>query len=295
MTKRNLWLELGDCEKLVSDGATGTNLQSMGLQQGKTAEEWVLERPQAILDLEKQFVEAGSEFILTCTFGATRLRLEASGLGDRVVEINRQAVKLARQAIGERNIWLAGSIGPTGSMMQPLGPLSVEDARATFKEQAGLLAEAGVDMLVIETQFDLNEAKAAILGVRDVSNLPLVVSFSFDRGKRTMMGVSAKDLVDLGEEMDLSILGINCGRSLEDNLAVLKEVRNLTNKAVWFKPNAGLPHVNEEGQTVYAVTPSMMGQAASEWIKAGADIIGGCCGTSPQHLSKIHEATLKYR
>ena len=287
MVKMNLLDRLKTGKVLVSDGATGTNLQQVGMERGKSAEDWVLENPQAIMDLEQQFIEAGSEIILTCTFGATKLRLAASGLADKVVEINQKAVALAKKAIAGRNIFIAGSIGPTGSMMQPLGPLSVEDARATFSEQAKLLVDGGVDLLVIETQFDLVEARAAIEAVRSLSDLPLVVSFSYDRGKRTMMGVSTKSMLEMTAAYGVDVLGINCGRSLDDNLAVLKELRVLTEKPIWFKPNAGLPEIDENGKTMYSVTPEMMGKAAREWIAAGANIIGGCCGTSPAHLHEI--------
>ena len=287
MAKMNLLDRLKTGKVLVSDGATGTNLQQVGMERGKSAEDWVLENPQAIMDLEQQFIDAGSDIILTCTFGATKLRLAASGLADKVVEINQKAVALAKKAIAGRNIFIAGSIGPTGSMMQPLGPLSVEDAQATFGEQAKLLVDGGVDLLVIETQFDLVEARAAIEAVRNLSDLPLVVSFSYDRGKRTMMGVSAKSMLEMTSAFDVDVLGINCGRSLDDNLAVLKELRVLTEKPIWFKPNAGLPEIDENGKTVYSVTPEMMGKAAREWIAAGANIIGGCCGTSPAHLHEI--------
>jgi 5-methyltetrahydrofolate--homocysteine methyltransferase len=291
MIKTNLMERLKAGEILVSDGATGTNLQQVGLERGKSAEDWVLENPQAIKDLETQFINAGSDIILTCTFGATRLRLTASGLADKVVEINQKAVALAKQTTKGRDVLIAGSIGPTGSMMQPMGPLSIEDAQATFSEQAKLLVDAGVDLLVIETQFDLAEARAAIEAVRSLSAIPLVVSFSYDRGKRTMMGVSAKSMFELTSEFDVDLLGINCGRSLDDNLAVLKELRNLSDKPIWFKPNAGLPGINAEGKTVYNVTPEMMGTAAREWILAGANIIGGCCGTSPAHLRAVALAT----
>ena len=287
MANLNLLERLKTGKVLVSDGATGTNLQQVGMERGKSAEDWVLENPQAIMDLETQFIEAGSDIILTCTFGATRLRLAASGLADKVTEINQKAVALAKQAIAERDVLLAGSIGPTGSMLQPLGPLSVEDAQATFSEQAKLLVDGGVDLLVIETQFDLVEARAAIEAVRSLSDLPLVVSFSYDRGKRTMMGVSAKSMLEMTSAFDVGVLGINCGRNLDENLAVLKELRSLSDKPIWFKPNAGLPEINAEGKTVYKVTPAMMGIAAWEWILAGANIIGGCCGTSPAHLRQI--------
>ena len=205
-------------EVLVADGATGTNLQQRGLGRGVSSERWVLDNPDQIVRLHADFIESGADLILTSTFGATSIRLEQSGLAARTAEVNRKAVNLARQAAEPSGTLVAGSIGPTGHLLKPLGPLEEADAVAVFTAQAQALTAAGVDLLVIETQFDLGEARSAIKGVRSVSNLPLVVSFSYDRGTRTMMGVRpasmAAELADLG----VDVLGINCGRSLEDNI-----------------------------------------------------------------------------
>ena len=164
---------------------------------------------------------------------------------------------------------------------------------AAFTAQAQALSAAGVDLLVIETQFDLAEARAAIKGVRSVSDLPLVVSFSYDRGTRTMMGVRpasmAAELADLG----VDVFGINCGRSLEDNVKVLGELRSATILPIWFKPNAGLPVLDEEANPTYTISPEQMGEQARSWIAAGAQIVGGCCGTSPAHLAAIAKAVKK--
>jgi len=275
---------------LVSDGATGTNLQQRGLARGIPSERWVLENPAGIVQLHTDFITAGSDLILTSTFGASSIRLEQAGLADRMVEINHQAVMLARQAAAGRDILVAGSIGPTGHLIQPLGPLAEEDAVAAFAAQAVVLNSAGVDVLVIETQFDLSEAKAAVRGVRSVSQLPLVVSFSYDRGTRTMMGVRpaqmAAELGDLG----VDVLGINCGRSLEDNLKALHELRSATQLPLWFKPNAGMPVLDENANPTYTISPPQMGEQASVWISSGAQIVGGCCGTSPAHLAAIADS-----
>ena len=272
---------------LVSDGATGTNLQQRGLVRGEAAESWVLHRPQEILALAQSFISAGADLVLTCTFGATSIRLQAANLQDQVEAINLRAVEIARQAMSPSKGFVAGSIGPTGQMLQPYGTLSHEEAFAAFKQQAALLAQAGVDLLVIETQFDINEAKAAVKAVRSVSGLPLVCSFSFDRGKRTMMGVSPAQVAQEIGLMAVDLLGINCGRSLEDNLAALKLLRAETDKPLWFKPNAGLPKLDDQGQAVYDVTPSDMAEQVPAWLAAGAQVVGGCCGTSPAHLAAI--------
>ena len=272
---------------LVSDGATGTNLQQRGLARGEATESWVLNRPQEILALAQSFVAAGADLILTCTFGATSIRLQAANLQDQVEAINLRAVEIARQAMSPSKGFVAGSIGPTGQMLQPYGTLSYDEAFAAYKQQAALLAQAGVDLLVIETQFDINEAKAAVMAVRSVSDLPLVCSVSFDRGKRTMMGVSPAQVAQEIGALAVDLLGINCGRSLEDNLAALKLLRAETDKPLWFKPNAGLPKLDDQGQAVYDVTPSDMAEQVPAWLAAGAQVVGGCCGTSPSHLAAI--------
>jgi 5-methyltetrahydrofolate--homocysteine methyltransferase len=287
MTSTPFLDQLKSGQVLVSDGATGTNLQARGLALGVPAEVWVLERPEEILGLHRAFIAAGSDIILTCTFGGSSVRLEQVGLNAKAADVNRQAVELAQQAVGGQNVLVAGSIGPLGHLLKPLGPLEPEDALAAYTEQARVLTEAGVDVLVVETQFDLTEAEAAVRGVRAVSSLPLVCSFSYDRGTRTMMGVrpgqAGKQLAEWGAD----VVGINCGRSLDENLKSLQELRAATDLPIWFKPNAGLPELDAQGKPAYSVTPSAMGALAGEWIAAGAQIVGGCCGTSPEHLREI--------
>jgi 5-methyltetrahydrofolate--homocysteine methyltransferase len=287
----NLFLEkLKTGKTLVSDGATGTNLFQRGLPRGLTGENWVLDKPEEIVRLERDFVEAGADIILTCTFSASALRLEGGDLAGRALEINQKAVRLARQATGDNPVLVGASIGPAGKLLKPYGPLGEEEAIQNFTEQAQALDEAGVDLLVIETQFDLNEAKAILRGIRLASSLPVVCSFSFDRGTRTMMGVKPEQLATELQDLDVTVLGINCGRSLTENLANLTELRASTDLPIWFKPNAGLPEVNAQGEAHYATTPEQMGALVPDWLAAGAQIVGGCCGTSPEHLRQIARA-----
>jgi 5-methyltetrahydrofolate--homocysteine methyltransferase len=272
---------------LVSDGATGTNLQKRGLSKGLPSESWVFDNPEAIIQLHRDFIAAGSNIILTDTFGGSPIRLAKSGLLGRVVELNQTAVGLARKAAQGTSTWVAGSIGPTGELLQPNGQLEETEMRAAFVEQARALSEAGVDLLVVETQFDLAEARIAVEAVRSVTNLPLVCSFSFDRGTRTMMGVKPSQLAEELEPLGVDLLGINCGRSLPDNLKALQELRAATRLPIWFKPNAGMPHTNESGESGYEITPEEMGALAAQWIENGAAVVGGCCGTTPEHLHQI--------
>ena len=277
---------------IIADGATGSNLQQRGLPDGKSGEAWVLENPKAILALARDFIAAGAEILLTCTFGASRLHLANMGLEAECEQINLTAAKLARQAAESSGAFVAGSIGPTGQMLDPYGPLAAADAEAAFAEQARFLATGGVDLIVVETQFDLGEAVAAVRGVRSACDLPLVCSFSYDRGTRTMMGVSPAKAARAMHELDVDLLGINCGRSLADNLAALQELRVATSLPIWFKPNAGLPVTNDQGNGMYQTTPQQMAEAVPAWIAAGARVIGGCCGTSPEHLNAIAAARL---
>jgi 5-methyltetrahydrofolate--homocysteine methyltransferase len=280
---------------LVSDGATGTNLQDRGLAFGKAPEEWLFENPAGIIQLHRDFIAAGANILLTCTFGGTPTRLEHVGLQSRTAEVNRRAVELARQAIGSADVLVAGSLGPTGQLLEPLGPLTEAQAVSAYAEQARALAEAGADLLVIETQFDMGEATAAIKAARSTTTLPLVCSFSYDMGTRTMMGLQPEKVAAEITALGVDVAGVNCGKSLEDNLQNLKLVRAATALPVWFKPNAGLPRMTNGDHAHYDVSPADMGRAAAQWIEAGANIIGGCCGTSPAHLAEIVRAAQAVR
>ena len=273
---------------LVLDGATGTNLQKRGLPIGTAPETWLFENHTGISQLYSDFVQAGSDIILTCTFGGNRTRLAHANLSDKLIEVNQTAVALARQVTSGTDVLVAGSLGPTGEMMQPFGSMSEEQSLAIYTEQAQVLVSAGVDLLVIETQFDLSEAQAAVKAVRYVSgDIALVCSFSYDRGVRTMMGVKPGQMAETFNPLAVDALGINCGKSLEDNLSVLKTLKENTQKPIWFKPNASLPTSNADGTTSYDVTPEIMDNHVPEWIAAGARLMGGCCGTSPEHLTAI--------
>ncbi len=280
---------------LVADGATGTNLQKVGLVGGATPEGWVLDQPEKILALEEAFVDAGSDILLTCTFGGTRLRLRESPLANRVEEINRRAAELARQAVSKRaNVLVGGSMGPTGLLLKPYGPATFEEVAATYEEQTRGLVAGGVDLLVIETMFAMDEAKAALEGARRVTDLPAVVSFSYDRGTRSMMGVKPADVVKTFPDLGAKVVGANCGTTLENMEKIIGEYRAAAPEALlWAKPNAGLPELGEDGQAVYKVTPQEMGEFAKKFVALGARIVGGCCGSTPEHVAAIVKAVKK--
>ena len=275
---------------LVADGATGTNLQKVGLSGGMHAEDWVLDCPEKILDLEKAFIAAGADILLTCTFGATRLRLKGAKHAGEAELINRRAAELACQATATSGALVAGSMGPLGQLLKPYGPVTPDEARAAFAEQAKALAEGGVDFLLIETHFAFEEATAAFEGARTVSDLPIVVSFSYDRGTRTMMGAKPADMIKRYKQMGAVLVGANCGTSLENMEAIVKEYASTEpGFPLWVKPNAGMPRV-ENGQTVYDVTPEHMAQFARKYVELGARVVGGCCGSTPEHIAAIAKA-----
>jgi 5-methyltetrahydrofolate--homocysteine methyltransferase len=288
----NRFLErLQSGEIIVADGATGTNLQKMGIKPGTPPEDLVIDRPDLVLHLESAFVAAGSNLILTCTFGGTSVRMKDSKYAQRSVEINSRAAELACKAASARSGTLvAGSIGPTGMLIKPYGPLTIEEATTAFAAQAKALAEGGVDLLVIETMFSFDEADAAFKGTRSVTDLPIVVSFSYDRGMRTIMGVRPADMLKHYRDLGAVMIGANCGTTLENMEKIQQEYAATdTTVPLWAKPNAGSPRMVDE-VTTYDTTPEQMGAAARKFIALGARVVGGCCGNTPEHIAAIVRA-----
>ncbi|MBN1642864.1 MAG: homocysteine S-methyltransferase family protein [Anaerolineae bacterium] len=291
----DLRTHLSSGQLLIADGATGTMLQAMGLPVGLAPELWNVERPDAIRAHYRAYLEAGSEVILTNTFGGNRLKLERSGgLGDRVVELNRAGVALARSE-AEGRAYVAGDIGPTGELLAPLGLLSYEEAVEIYAQQALALVEGGVDALSIETMADLDETRAAIDGIQSVTGLPVLCSMTFARGGRTMMGVSPAQAVEALWPMGLVAIGANCGEGIEPVAHALVEMRKAMPDAVLIaKPNAGIPHLVGE-KTVFDLGPDDMAREVPRLAALGAQVIGGCCGNTPAHIAAIASAVRALR
>ncbi len=284
--------KLNDGTVFIADGATGTNLQKMGLKAGVLPEELVLDQPELLLSLATRFVEAGSDIILTCTFGGTPLRMKESKYAHRAAEINVRAAELACQAAAQKpGVFVAGSIGPTGALIQPYGPASPEEVSSAYFTQIDALVKGGVDLLVIETMFSMDEAALAFDAARKVADLPVVVSFSYDRGTRTMMGVKPTQVIDYFAENGAAAIGANCGTTLENMEKIIQEYgARRPGFPIWAKPNAGLPRMDDTFTMVYDVTPEQMGEAALRYIQHGARIVGGCCGSTPEHVAGIAQA-----
>lgn len=292
----NKFLErLNAGEILVSDGATGSNLQKMGLKAGQAPEDLIIDNPEILMELEGMFVKAGSDIVLTCTFGGTRMRLKDSKYQDRAPELNIRAVELVRKAAaaaGRSDVLVGGSMGPVGGLIKPYGPLEADEVKATFAEQAKALAEGGADLLVIETMFAFEETTAAFEGARSVTDLPIVVSFSYDRGTRSMMGVKPKDVMKRYTEMGATVVGANCGTTLDNMETIVTEYgKTVPNFPIWAKPNAGVPHMDiQTEQAIYDMTPDDMATFAKKYVALGAKIVGGCCGSTPEHIAAIAKA-----
>jgi methionine synthase I (cobalamin-dependent) len=280
---------LAERHVLLADGATGTNYQDMGIEPGVAPEEWVFDAPDRVRELHRRFVEAGSDLVLTCTFGATTPRLADGPLAGRTIELNMRAAALAREAVGDDRL-VAGSLGPTGQLVEPYGLLTRDVCRAAYAEQAKALADGGVDLLVLETFFALEEALWAIEGAQSATDLPLVASFSFDQGTHTMMGLSPTEVVAAVEPLGVAALGANCGRSLDDTDAVVEEFLAASPRLpLWVKPNAGVPRIVGDA-VVYDAGPEALAEHVRAYADRGARIVGGCCGSAPEHIAAIARA-----
>lgn len=287
--EKTLSQRLEDGDILFADGATGTFLMDAGLPAGKPPEAWNVEQPDQIIRLHEAYIDSGSQIILTNTFGGSQIKLSKGGYGERVVELNRAAAMLARQASAGR-VFVAGDIGPTGEMMEPLGSLTYERAFDVFREQAHALIDGGVDLLWIETMSDLQEARAAILASRQLTNLPVFCSLSFTGKGRTMMGLTARQAAEELWSLGLNAIGANCGNGLDPVEKAIQQMGEvLPGVPLIAKPNAGLPRVIE-GQTVYDTSPEDFALRIKDFTGMGVRIVGACCGSNPQYIAAIKMA-----
>ena len=271
---------------LLSDGSWGVQLSKRGLLAGECPELWNESHPDDVRELARSYVDAGSDIILTNTFGGNRWKLEKCGLADRVSELNALGTELSLRAADGKALVFA-SVGPTGEFMAPLGVHTEGEFVEVFSEQIGAIVKAGADGIVIETMTALEEANAALRAARALSDLPVVVSMTFEKGPggyATIMGVkpdaAARDFPGA------DVVGANCGSGIEDMIEVAKLMRPATRRPIWVKPNAGMPELLA-GKTVFRETPDAMAAHLGALIEAGANIIGGCCGTTPEHIANF--------
>ncbi len=276
-------------EVLILDGSMGAFLQARGLPDGYAPDLWNVEQPEAIVSVHREYVNAGADLVLTNTFGASKLRLAEYGAQDRVREINEAAVQNARRAIGDKRVLVAGDIGPSGTTLQPGGELPFDEAVLIFAEQARALVDAGADVIAIETMFDLVEAKAALIGVRDVSRtIPVIAHMTYTVRGMTDTGTDPETAAIVLEACGADVIGVNCSVGPEDMLEVVGRMARATTLPLAVQPNAGLP-VMRHGRTVFPQTADQMAPFARQFVDRGAAIVGGCCGTTPEYIRMIAE------
>ncbi|MGD2034911.1 MAG: homocysteine S-methyltransferase family protein [Bacteroidales bacterium] len=274
---------------LISDGAWGTFLQKKGLKGGECPELWNTERPDDVFEIAKSYVDAGSDMIETNSFGGNRYKLEHYGLADRVIELNRAAAEISRRAAGDGRHVL-GSVGPTGKMLM-MGDISVEEWYLAFGEQAKALADGGADAIVVETMSDIEEARAAVKAARENTSCEIICTMTFEKSAgreyHTMMGVTPEEMVAGVVEAGASIIGANCGNGIERMIEIVRIIREVDPSIpVLVHANAGMP-VYRDGETIFPESPGQMAGFVNQLLDAGANIIGGCCGTTPEHIRQI--------
>lgn len=293
--KRNILQQLNSGIIFLSDGAMGTELQKRGTGTGSCPEELNFTQPELIQAIHKDYYDAGSDLVETNSFGANRIRLSLHQMEDRVEDFARRSAELARE-VCPKGKYVAGSIGPTGEVLEPMGTLTLSDAYDAFAQQAKALASGGVDIIFVETMMAIEEAEAAVKAVKDKTGLPVAASMTFELGAsgiRTMWGVDTKTAVERLSAAGADILGSNCGRGFDEMIEVIKEMRSLTQKPILAQANAGIPDW-VDGVSVYKETPEVILPKAETLLKLGVNIIGGCCGTGPEHIRAIHKLVQEF-
>ncbi len=279
---------LNSGKTLISDGAWGTFLHEKGLQVGECPEEWNITNPDDVYDIAKSYIDAGADMIETNSFGGSKFKLDNFGFGDKAFEINEAAASISRKAAGEKIV--LGSIGPSGKILM-MGEVTEEELYDAFKVQANALEMGGADAIVVETMTDIEEAKIAVKAVKENTSLEVICTMTFDKTVTgdffTMMGVPPALMISEMKNLGVDIIGSNCGNGIDGMIGVTKIIRDIdADIPILIHANAGMPQY-KDGKTVFPETPEQVADKIPELIKAGANIIGGCCGTTPEHIKKI--------
>lgn len=278
---------------LVSDGAMGTQLMAAGLEQGNCGEMWNVTHPERVLDIQRRYVDAGSDCLITNTFGGNGLMLKRHHHFEDLVEINRAAVRIARQAFGERDGFVLGGIGPVGGVMEPYGDLAVEDVREAVRLQIQALIESGIDAIIIETQMALEEVELGVEAAQAFGAPCIIASLAYDRSHdgsfyKTMMGIAPETAAEHLADLGVDVLALNCGTGVDMAVArrIITAYKESADCFTMAQPNAGLP-VLENFRAVYKQTPEDMVAALDDLLAAGVNMVGGCCGSTPDHIRAI--------
>lgn len=289
MTKQE-FREFYQNKLIYLDGATGSNLQKAGMPTGVCPEQWILEHPDAILELQRAFVEAGTNILYAPTFTANRIKLAEYGLAEHLIDMNTELVRLAKQAAGGKAL-VAGDITMTGRQLAPMGDMDFEQLIDVYKEQIRVLDQAGVDLLVVETMMSLQETRAALIAAKEVSSLPVIASLTFESDNKTLFGTDPMTAMLVLQALGADVVGTNCSTGPDQMCGVVRQMKQVAKIPVLAKPNAGLPKLDSEGRTVYEMDAETFGREMCLLVEAGATFLGGCCGTTVKHIRSMVEKT----
>ena len=288
--KKQEFYELTKKSKLILDGATGSNLQKRGMSVGVCPEEWILGNSSVLCDLQKEYIQAGTNILYAPTFSGNRIKLEEYGLENRIRQMNHDLVAISKRAVAEEHaegsVWIAGDITMTGKQVEPVGAMPFEDLVEIYKEQIQYLAEAGVDLLVVETMMSLQECRAAVIAAKETTDLPVLVTLTFNEDGRTLFGTNPSTAALVLTALGVDAVGVNCSTGPDKMVDVIREMRQYTNLPLIAKPNAGLPQM-VDGETVYDMEAEEFARNMLLLAEEGADILGGCCGTTPDHIGQM--------
>ena len=273
---------------VILDGATGSNLRASGMPVGVCTEQWVLEHPEVLQNLQRAYAEAGSQIVYAPSFGANRLSLSMYGLEDRLAEMNRALVQLSRDAVGDR-AYVAGDMATCGKPVDVEGGVSYDTLIEVYREQAQLLVDAGVDLIGLETMMGVTECSAAIEAIRSVCDLPVMCTLTLDAVGAAYFDGDAELAAQTLPALGVDAIGVNCGQGPELYVSVIQRMRAHTDLPLIAKPNAGLPVIQSDGSAVYGMSPGKFAREMVQLKKAGASILGGCCGTTPEHIRMLKE------
>jgi len=294
MTRKE-FLNLINSKIVLLDGATGSNLQKRGMPTGVCPEKWMIEHSDVLVGLQKEFIGAGTDILYAPTFTSSRIKLKEYGLADNIESINRELVKLAKRAIQDSNIgtgrkvYVAGDLTMTGEQLYPIGTLKFEELVDIYKEQITCILMEGVDLFVIETMMSLNECRAAVLAVKETCDIPVMVTLTFNENLRTLYGTDPATAIIVLQNLGVDAVGVNCSTGPEQMCQVVSKMKEYATVPIIAKPNAGLPKLIDD-QTVYAMGPKEFAVETKKLVEAGASIVGGCCGTTPEHIQLLEEA-----
>ena len=280
---------LFDEKILILDGATGTNLMNAGMPLGVCPEKWILEHPQVMVDLQTAYLEAGTDILYAPTFTCNRIKLNEYGLAEKLTLMNSELVKLSQKAVAAAGHGLvAGDITMTGEMLYPMGKLQFEELVDVYKEQIKVLDESGCDLLVVETMMSLAETRAAVIAANEISDLPIIASLTFNEDGRTLYGTDPVTAVNVLQNLGVSAIGVNCSTGPDKMVDLVKQMKSIAFIPVFAKPNAGMPELIDD-KSVYRMTPDEFAQDMKMIIEAGANMVGGCCGTRPDHIKALSD------